>query len=147
MGGKQPSDNRKLLAFALPSVVAGLFVFSTATSAIGDRFVQAAFLGFLVPFVGAILAALAAGAAAWLMGEDMGPSRDPREEPLLSTRNILAGILLATAMWLWWQHSKDTTITRVAGCVNEVVAEQQLTPERAVHECYRRASDDDWFSE
>jgi xanthine/uracil permease len=144
MGGKAPLDNRKALAFTLPGLLAGLYTLSTSESAIVDRLLNAVLSGFAVTVIGYVLPGVAVAAAELLIGEGTEPGQEPQQVWPLSARDTLAGILLVSGIWLWWQHNKNTTMNRVAVCVGSVVTEQHLTPERAVLECYAHGTDDEW---
>ena len=142
MSQNAASAKWKSLAFLLPGAAVCLFVYFRSDGSVSHRVVSAAVGGFVVSMLGFFGTLFADLFAARLLGEKLNDSQLSSGVSIPPARTFLAGMLLVTAAWMWWQSNRDTTIARVAECVGDVIAEEQLTPEQAVHRCYRSVSGD-----
>ena len=123
-------SRRESLALWSPAVIAFGYSALTSTRPLLDRALLAAFVGVIV-WVGGFLAYIVARAAASKLCGRKGVT-------MPATRDLLAGTLLFTFVWVWWQYDRDATIDRVAECTSRAVREEKsLDPGDAVISCYR----------
>lgn len=123
-------SRRESLALWSPAVIAFGYSALTSTRPLLDRTFLAAFIGAIV-WVGGFLAYIVASAAASKLCGRQGVT-------MPATRDIVAGTLLFTSVWVWWQYDRDATIDRVAACTSRAIREEQrLDPGEAVISCYR----------
>jgi hypothetical protein len=128
---------RQRFALLTPAIWACLFALLLTRRDFGDALPGAvgAGLGVLVIFNLGMVATTQF--AAWLQGI----RADSRED----LREYLAGALLATLVWAWWQYDRDRTVERVARCVGDRAGGQYATgvsPRTLVWACYDEPADD-----
>lgn len=123
-------SRRESLALWSPAAIAFGYSALTSTRPLFDRALQAAFVGAIVWVVGFLAFIVASAAASKLCGR--------KGVTMPATRDLLAGTLLFTSVWVWWQYDRDATIYRVAECARQAVGEEKsLDPAEAVISCYR----------
>ena len=67
-------------------------------------------------------------------------------EPEQVTKNpiFIAGMLVISLIWAWWQVDRDRVVRRIASCVHERARSDGLPVDRAaVLDCYQRGGVDD----
>lgn len=127
-------ENAALLA---PGLLAFGFVLLDSAQPLTDRLLSAFGAGLAVHIAGLVGMALMSVLAAWLCGEGSDAELPP-------TRQLLAGALLATFVWIWWQHDRDEVIAELATCVQVLGEDAGYKPREAVLECYRNRGDGDY---
>jgi len=73
------------------------------------------------------------------------PSASARDdiEELSRQPTFIAGMLVTSLVWVWWQYDRDRVVRQVATCAQASVSEESgFTIHDAVIDCYRRRSDD-----
>jgi hypothetical protein len=107
-----------------------LFVILHSHQTIGERVVAALVAGIAVELMGVIGMIAASVAAERLLGQDDQPSLPP-------IQHLLAGMLLATCVWIWWQYNRESVIRDVAHCVDRKAHENvEYDARDAVLACY-----------
>jgi hypothetical protein len=105
------------------------------------RLFLAAGVTLAVYFFGVVGFYIAHTAANWLLG-----GRNSADLP--NPQEMLAGLLLFTAVWILWQFNRDSTVLELAPCVDRYVSEEEYRPGEAVTACYRdRGGWDDFSAE
>jgi hypothetical protein len=131
---RDSTGRRTALAFIAPGLLACAFVYFRSSSSGWDRLFTATVTGFLVEMAVTIGLTLAGAVASMLVGD--------QREDLTQPRNMIAGMLLATFVWMWWQSSRDTLIDEIASCVENALLDDPSTkPTRAIHFCYQSPND------
>jgi hypothetical protein len=128
------TGRRTALAFIAPGLLPCAFVYFRSSQSGWDRLLTAAVTGFLVEMAVTIGVTLAGAVASMLIGD--------QREDLTQLRNMIAGMLLATFVWMWWQSSRDTLIDEIASCVeNALLYGPSTKPTKAIHFCYQSPND------
>lgn len=130
------SEARQALAFWAPGLIAFTFVLMGSGS-FTDRLMMAAVAGMAVQTAGLVGMVLTHMLARWLLGKGDDPA------DALAPERLLAGVLLAPFVWMWWQYDRDRVVARVAVCVEELEKEGAGYGARdAVMHCYEHPRDD-----
>jgi hypothetical protein len=131
---------RQRLAFTLPGIVMAFYLFSFSRE--GGMAVRLIYAG-LGGALSSALWALGVGVATVTADSLLGGADDSKLPP---TRHLLAGMLLATAMFIWLQQERRDAIDLLIACVQTTAEEQEpMTPgqlKQAVLACYRQSSED-----
>lgn len=136
---------RTFLVVPLPGLVAGVFVFFQFTDEpVSSRLMTAAVSSFVTWASFAIGMTVSIGVVGLLRGDDAG--KGSQDAPWES-RSFVAGMFLATAVWIWWQHSRSTEAVAIERCVERRALDREgLGPARLVRICFdeihQNSSDD-----
>lgn len=127
---------RPRVGFLAPGLGAGLFVLMHSHQPLLDRCLSAVTVGVAIQ-VGTLIGGLLCIHLAGKLTGGAAALSEP-ESPAL-----LAAMLLATGMWMWWQIDREATVHELASCVDQVTLDDPLRPSQAVNQCWRdRASRD-----
>lgn len=136
MGGR-----RSETAFLAPGALTFTFILLDSAQPFWDRLMTAFVMGIIIQGVGFIAMIVASAIAVWLCGEE-----SQKDTP--SMRQLLPGVLLATCVWIMWQHNRDEVVADLATCVQQALKEDPSTQARdAVFSCYEDGNDDDFGRE
>ena len=127
---------RTRLMIALPSILAFIHLMTVDTSWI-NRFLGSVLVGASVW--------LAMFLASGLLVAWIHPTTSAHDDISgLSKQPIfIAGMVVTSLVWVWWQYDRDRVVREVARCAETSLSEGSRDPiYNAVIDCYRRRSDD-----
>lgn len=130
---------RSRAGFLAPGFCAALFSFIRSDQPLLDRCLSAAAAGVAMQLGTLLGAVVCMHFAARLTGERDAAPR------LLDETVLLGAMLLATAMWMWWQVNREDNVKELAACVDQVALDDPLRPSQAVRECWRDRASRAWI--
>lgn len=130
----------QLMTWSPALIVFGYIVlFRHAEAGWLDTLLAAAFGAMAVWVIGCFGYYIVFGSLSHLLGRP-----NPNEFKDVDWQGMIAGVLLATGVWILWQENKATTIDAIAVCVDEQRYELQSEhPSELVKSCYRTVSEPD----